>query len=149
MPVINFRLIGRLFFNLKADVKVLYFWTVANNIGAYFEIPVVDMDRAINFYKSLLETELERGTIHDYEMAFFPYEHNGIGVSGALAKGDVYKPSIDGVFLYLQIEDIDAIISKAVNLGSEVLLEKTEAETCFVAEIKDSEGNRICLKQDF
>ena len=119
------------------------------NIGAYFEIPVVDMDRAINFYESLLETELERGKIHDYEMAFFTYEHNGIGVSGALAKGDVYKPSIDGVFLYLQIEDIDAIISKAVNLGSEVLLEKTEAESCFVAEIKDSEGNRICFKQDF
>jgi len=107
------------------------------------------MERAINFYESLLETELERGTIHEYEMAFFPYEHNGVGISGALAKGDVYKPSIDGIFLYLQIEDIDAIISKAVNLGSEVLLEKTEAESCFVAEIKDSEGNRICLKQDF
>ena len=122
---------------------------VRANIGAYFEIPVVDMERAINFYESLLETELERGTIHEYEMAFFPYEHNGVGISGALAKGDVYKPSIDGIFLYLQIEDIDAIISKAVNLGSEVLLEKTEAETCFVAEIKDSEGNRICLKQDF
>jgi predicted enzyme related to lactoylglutathione lyase len=122
---------------------------VRANIGAYFEIPVVDMERAINFYESLLETELERGTIHEYEMAFFPYEHSGVGISGALAKGDVYKPSIDGVFLYLQTEDIDAIISKAVNLGSEVLLEKTEAESCFVAEIKDSEGNRICLKQDF
>ena len=120
-----------------------------SNIGAYFEIPVVDMERAINFYESLLETELERGTIHGYEMAFFPYEHNGVGISGALAKGDVYKPSIEGVFLYLQIEDIDAVISKAVNLGSEVLLAKTEAESCFVAEIKDSEGNRICLKQDF
>ena len=120
-----------------------------SNIGAYFEIPVVDMDRAINFYQSLLEIELERGSIHDYEMAFFPYEHNGVGISGALAKGDVYKPSIEGVFLYIQIDDIDAIISKAVNLGSEVLLEKTEAESCFVAEIKDSEGNRICLKQDF
>jgi predicted enzyme related to lactoylglutathione lyase len=122
---------------------------VRANIGAYFEIPVVDMERAINFYESLLETELERGTMHEYEMAFFPNEHNGVGISGALAKGDVYKPSIDGVFLYLQIEDIDAIISKAVNLGSEVLLEKTEAESCFVAEIKDLEGNRICLKQDF
>ena len=122
---------------------------VRANIGAYFEIPVVDMERAINFYESLLETELERGTIHEYEMVFFPYEHNGVGISGALAKGDVYKPSIDGIFLYLQTEDIDAIISKAVNLGSEVLLEKTEAESCFVAEIKDSEGNRICLKQDF
>ena len=122
---------------------------MANNIGAYFEIPVVDMDRAINFYESLLETELERGTIHDYEMAFFPYEHNGIGVSGALAKGDVYKPSIDGVFLYLKIDDIDLVIRKAVELGSEVLFEKIEADSCFVAEIKDSEGNRICFKQDF
>ena len=118
------------------------------NIGAYFEIPVVNMDRAVDFYQSLLGVKLERGSIHDYEMAFFPYEHNGAGISGALAKGDVYKPSINGVFLYLQIDDIDAIISKAVNLGSEVLLEKTEAESCFVAEIKDSEGNRICLKQD-
>ena len=69
------------------------------NIGAYFEIPVVNMNRAINFYQSLLEIELERGSIHGYEMAFFPYEHNGVGISGALAKGDVYKPSIDGVFL--------------------------------------------------
>ena len=122
---------------------------MANNIGAYFEIPVIDMGRAINFYQTLLGIELEPGSIHGYEMAFFPYENNGVGISGALAKGDVYKPSIDGVFLYLQIDDIDAIISKAINLGSEVLLEKTEAETCFVAEIKDSEGNRICLKQDF
>jgi predicted enzyme related to lactoylglutathione lyase len=122
---------------------------VKANIGAYFEIPVVDMDRAITFYQSLLEIELERGTIHDYEMAFFPFEHNGVGISGALAKGDVYRPSIDGVFLYLQIDDIDALISKAIILGSEILLDKTEAESCFVAEIKDSEGNRICLKQDF
>ena len=122
---------------------------VKANIGAYFEIPVVDMDRAISFYQSLLSIELERGTIHDYEMAFFPFEHNGVGISGALAKGDVYRPSIDGVFLYLQIDDIDALISKAIILGSEILLDKTEAESCFVAEIKDSEGNRICLKQDF
>jgi predicted enzyme related to lactoylglutathione lyase len=122
---------------------------VRANIGAYFEIPVMDMDRAVDFYQSLLGIELERGTIHGYEMAFFPIESKGVGISGALAKGDVYKPSIDGVFLYLKIDDIDLAISKAVELGSEVLLEKIEADSCFVAEIKDSEGNRICLKQDF
>jgi predicted enzyme related to lactoylglutathione lyase len=82
-------------------------------------------------------------------MAFFPYENNGVGISGALSKGDVYKPSIDGVFLYLKTDDIDLAISKAVELGSEVLLDKIEADSCFVAEIKDSEGNRICFKQDF
>ena len=53
--------------------------------------------------------------------------------------------SIDGVFLYLKVDDIDAVIEKANNLGSKILLEKTDADTCFVAEITDSEGNRICL----
>ena len=114
-------------------------------IGAYFEIPVLDMERAIDFYQALLDIEFKRGSIDGYDMAFFPYEADGIGISGALAQGDVYKPSINGVFLYLLVEDIDAVLKKAVELGSKILLEKTKAESHFVAEIKDSEGNRICL----
>ena len=105
---------------------------MANNIGAYFEIPVIDMERAINFYQTLLGIELEPGSIHGYEMAFFPYEDNGVGISGALAKGDVYKPSIDGVFLYLEIDDIDLAISKAVELGSEVLLKFCLMLNCYI-----------------
>ena len=118
---------------------------MASNIGAYFEIPVTDLDRAINFYQLLLDIELERGSIHGYEMAFFPFENNGVGISGALCKGDVYKPSIEGSFIYLFTSDIDGVLSKAVELGSEILFEKTDAGNCFVAEIKDSEGNRICF----
>lgn len=60
-----------------------------NNIGAYFEIPVVNMQRAIDFYQNLFGIEFERGSIHDNEMAFFPHQNNGIGISGALVKGDV------------------------------------------------------------
>jgi predicted enzyme related to lactoylglutathione lyase len=118
---------------------------MASNIGAYFEIPVTDLDRAINFYQLLLGIELERGSIHGYDMAFFPFENNDAGISGALCKGDVYKPSIDGSFIYLFTNDIDEILRKAVELGSEILFEKTDAGKCFVAEIKDSEGNRICF----
>jgi len=118
---------------------------MAVNFGVFFEIPVVDMERAINFSQALLDIELERGSIHGYDMAFFPHHENAVGISGALVQGDVYKPSIDGVFLYLLIDDIDAVLRKAVELGSEILLEKTEAEFCFVAEIQDSEGNRMCL----
>jgi hypothetical protein len=78
-------------------------------------------------------------------MAFFPFENNGAGISGALCKGDVYKPSIEGCFIYLFTSDIDGVLSKAVELGSEILFEKTDAGNCFVAEIKDTEGNRICF----
>lgn len=119
--------------------------SMTTNIGAYFEIPVTDLDRAINFYQLLLGIELERGSIHGYEMAFFPFQKNVAGISGALAKGDVYKPSVDGSFIYLHTDDIDSLLSKAKELGSEILFEKTAAGDCFVAEIKDSEGNRICL----
>ena len=118
---------------------------MTSNIGAYFEIPVTDMDRAINFYQSLLGIELERGSIHGYDMAFFPFENNVGGISGALCKGDVYKPSIDGSFIYLFTSNIDEVLSKAVELGSEIMFEKTYAGNCFVAEIKDTEGNRICF----
>ena len=118
---------------------------MTSNIGAYFEIPVTDLDRAINFYQSLLGIELERGSIHGYDMAFFPFENNGGGISGALCKGDVYKTSIDGSFIYLFTSNIDEVLSKAVELGSEIMFEKTDAGNCFVAEIKDSEGNRICF----
>jgi predicted enzyme related to lactoylglutathione lyase len=118
---------------------------MTSNIGAYFEIPVTDLDRAINFYQSLLGIELERGSIHGYDMAFFPFENNGGGISGALCKGDVYKPSIDGSFIYLFTSNIDEVLSKAAALGSEIMFEKTDAGNCFVAEIKDSEGNRICF----
>ena len=118
---------------------------MASNVGAYFEIPVTDLDRAINFYQLLLDIELERGSIHGYDMAFFPFENNGAGISGALCKGDVYKPSIEGSFIYLFTSDIDGVLSKAVELGSEILFDKTDAGNCFVAEIKDTEGNRICF----
>ena len=118
---------------------------MTSNIGAYFEIPVTDMDRAIDFYQSLLGIELERGSIHGYDMAFFPFETNRVGISGALCKGDVYKPSIEGSFIYLFTSNIDEILSKAVELDSEIMFEKTDAGNCFVAEIKDSEGNRICF----
>ena len=128
--------------------ETLYREGVGTNMGAYFEIPVVDMERAITFYETLLGVELERGSIHGYDMAFFPHEPNGAGISGALAKGDVYKPSIDGAFLYLRTESIDEVLVRAIELGSQVLLEKTVAPSCLVAEIMDSEGNRVCFMQD-
>jgi predicted enzyme related to lactoylglutathione lyase len=121
---------------------------VGANLGAYFEIPVVDMERAIDFYQALMGVEFARGSIHGYEMAFFPHDPHGAGITGALAKGDVYKPCIDGAFLYLRTEAIDEVLTRAIELGSQVLLEKTVATACLVAEITDSEGNRICLMQD-
>ncbi|MEM7660766.1 MAG: VOC family protein [Pseudomonadota bacterium] len=119
-----------------------------SNPVLYFEIPVVDLDRAIAFYEDALALKLSRQTVDGYEMAFFPRDDGKPGASGALAKGDVYRPSRDGALIYFDVADIDAVLRRVIALGSDVLYEKKDiGEAGYVAEFEDSEGNRIALTQ--
>ena len=122
--------------------------TPMSNPVFHFEIPVTDMDRAVAFYQTVFGVALRRDTVDGYEMAFFPRQDDRPGASGALAKGDVYKPTQDGVILYFDVPDIDAVFARSVAAGSRVLYEKTDLGAAgFVGEIEDSEGNRIALTQ--
>ncbi|MEM9845276.1 MAG: VOC family protein, partial [Pseudomonadota bacterium] len=117
-----------------------------NNPVFHFEIAVTDMDRAVAFYQDVLGFELARETVDGYDMAFFPRDDTQPGASGALAKGDVYRPSPDGALIYFDVTDIDKVLSRAVSRGSRILYEKKDiGEAGFVAEFEDSEGNRIAL----
>ena len=117
------------------------------NIGTYFEIPVTNMDRAVDFYSFVFGCEFSKDTIHDCEMAFFPF-NEGAGITGALAKGEVYKPSLEGSLIYLSTEDIEDVMNKVKEKGGCELFPKTEVpELGFSAEFKDCEGNRIALFQ--
>lgn len=114
----------------------------------HFEIPVTDMDRAIAFYEDVFGYRLTHEEVDGYDMAFFPRAGEAPGASGALAKGDVYRPSHDGPVIYFDVPDIDAVIARAEARGSKVLYPKKDiGEAGFVAEIEDSEGNRIALSQ--
>ena len=118
------------------------------NPGVYFEIPVTNLERAVQFYTSVFGFEFERETIHDNEMALFPLDENAPGISGALAKGEIYKPTKEGTLIYLKSKDIDKTLELALNSGGAVLFPKTSnGEWGFVAELEDSEGNRIGLLQ--
>lgn len=118
------------------------------NPVVHFEIPVTDMERAIGFYEAVFGYRLTREEVDGYDMAFFPRADGKPGASGALAKGDVYQPSREGVILYFDVPDIDAVIAKATARGVRVLYAKKDiGDAGFVAEIEDSEGNRIALSQ--
>jgi predicted enzyme related to lactoylglutathione lyase len=120
----------------------------AINPVVHFEIPVTDMDRAVRFYEAVFVVKLERREVDGYDMAFFPRADGRPGASGALAKGDVYKPTKDGAILYFDVLDIDAVIIRAETAGGSLLYPKKDiGEAGFVAEIADSEGNRIALSQ--
>jgi predicted enzyme related to lactoylglutathione lyase len=118
------------------------------NLIAHVEIPVSDLERAMHFYTAVFSVAFgDVVTIHGSRMAYFPFEEGKDGASGALAQGDIYVPSRDGSVVYLSVEDIDDVLSRAVALGSEILFAKTPInDTGFVAEITDSEGNRIAIQ---
>lgn len=114
----------------------------------HFEIPVTDLDRAVAFYEAVFGYRLTRETVDGYEMAFFPRAEGQPGASGALARGDVYRPSHDGPVIYFDVPDIDAVLARAAARGARVLYPRKDIGPAgFVAEIEDSEGNRIALTQ--
>ncbi|ASJ92695.1 glyoxalase [Porphyrobacter sp. CACIAM 03H1] len=118
------------------------------NPVVHFEIPVTDIDRAVAFYEAVFAVKLERREVDGYAMAFFPRADGRPGASGALAQGDVYKPTKDGAILYFDVPDIDAVVARAEARGGAVLYPKKDIGAAgFVAEIADSEGNRIALSE--
>ncbi len=118
------------------------------NPVVYFEIPVTDMNRAIKFYKSVFYFKFEKEVIDKNEMALFPFTEENTGISGALAKGEIYKPTNDGVVIYFNTENIDKTLKMVMENGGQILYPKTsDGNLGFVAEFEDSEGNRIALYQ--
>jgi predicted enzyme related to lactoylglutathione lyase len=120
-----------------------------NNPFVYVEIPVNDMQRAIRFYETVFDMKLTTTIIDNIEMALFPFDEGKSGITGALAKGEIYKPTIDGVLIYLHTDDIDLTLERVIELGGEILYPKTDNGIGFVAEFQDLEGNRIALFQKY
>ncbi|MEM1233786.1 MAG: VOC family protein, partial [Pseudomonadota bacterium] len=79
----------------------------------YFEIPVLDLERAIAFYQTVLGASFERKTVDGHEMAFFQSDDSQPGASGALAQGDGYTPSLNGCLIYFDVGDIDEVLRLA------------------------------------
>jgi uncharacterized protein len=121
---------------------------VHKNPGIYFEIPVTNMQRAKMFYAAVFGYDFVSENIHGNEMVFLPFEKDATGITGALAKGESYKPSKNGSLIYLHVDDIRNTIALALAQGGKELFPRTQAsEYGFVAEIEDLEGNRIGLSE--
>ena len=119
------------------------------NPAVYFEIPVTDLERATHFYEKVFGYTFVREEIHGNQMAHLPFHDKSRGISGSLAKGKTYAPSEQGTLIYLASSDIEDTLKRAQALGSDILFPKTAVGSLgFVAEIKDSEGNRIGLHQE-
>lgn len=121
--------------------------TKKSNPVVYFEIPVSNINRAIKFYKAVFDFDFDLENIDNNEMAMFPFSDENSGISGALAKGEIYKPTKDGVLIYFKTENIDETLRLANSNGGQILYPKTDNGIGLVAEFEDTEGNRIGLYQ--
>lgn len=136
-------------YNPKTTVKktVKNKLTIKSNPVVYFEIPVTEIDRAIKFYNAVFHFEFEKENIDNNEMALFPFANENSGISGALAKGEIYKPTKNGVVIYFKTENIDETLKLATSNGGQILYPITNNGIGLVAELEDTEGNRIALYQ--
>lgn len=112
----------------------------------WFEIPVLDFERAVKFYGELFQFTMPVTEMMGYQMAFFDVERGGIG--GALVKGEGYFPSHRGSLIYLNAEpDLQIVLDRVEDAGGKMLVQKTIlSETLgYFAFITDTEGNKVAL----
>ncbi|WP_167618553.1 VOC family protein [Maribellus sediminis] len=121
-----------------------------NNAVGWFEIPVNNMERAMNFYETVLDLKMQRNQMGPLDMAWFPWQEDGLGSLGSLVyHEEYYKPSADGVLIYLTAHsgDLANELARVEAAGGTVLQPKTKIsdEYGFMALILDTEGNRVAL----
>ncbi len=114
------------------------------NAVHWFEIPALDMDRAVKFNNQVLGYSMAHFTMHNCTMAMFPCE---TGVGGAICKQDDFKPSAQGTLVYLDCgPDLSVALAKIEPAGGKVVMPKTAiGEHGFIALFLDTEGNRVGL----
>lgn len=116
------------------------------NVINFFDIPATDFSRAVSFYKAILGLEITETDMFGTKMGFFP--HDGTNVSGAIVQGADYKPSTDGVVVYLNGgQDLQTILDKVVPNNGKVIVPKTHIspEVGYIGMFIDTEGNKIGL----
>lgn len=127
-------------------------------IVSWFEIPVVDLDRAINFYVKALRLKIEKVEMMGIPMGLF---HRETGIGGVLVLRPVPREEV--TTLYFSTTDISSTLERIENLGGEIILKKTilklstetgqvmiarsfiDNETGYIAKFRDSEGNIMGL----
>jgi hypothetical protein len=126
---------------------------MAGNPAVWFEIPVTDMDRAIAFYETVFGYTLQRQSMPNVDMAWFPMKKDGAGATGTLIKNEeFYMPSKNGTLIYLAAPsgNLSNELERAKAKGAAIVVEKRQIskEYGYMAVIIDSEGNRIALHSE-
>jgi predicted enzyme related to lactoylglutathione lyase len=114
-----------------------------NNRVVWFDIPVVDLDRAARFYAAVLGVGVERATFGDSSIGVI--EHKD-GNGGCLVPGHE-AIAAGGVLIYLNVDGRirDAVDQVVPHGGTVIKTTHPIGPHGFRAVVLDSEGNRVAL----
>lgn len=118
------------------------------NLIAFFEIPAADFRRAIEFYETVLNVELDVVECEDEKMAFFTEDNE---VIGAISYAANFHPSADGTLIHFYCEDLETTLQKVIKKGGSIVIPTTKIEAegkGHFAVFADSEGNHVGLYKD-
>lgn len=123
---------------------------MATSRVGWFEIPVIDMNRAKLFYEQVFGIKIHEEQFGDTKMGWFPSfdDPEAKGSSGSLVQNtSFYIPSANGTLVYFSSPGIDDELQKVEEAGGKVLQKKTliSEDIGFMALFLDTEGNRIAL----
>jgi len=113
----------------------------------WFEIPVLNFERAKQFYSRILDYEMQEMLVNTSRMAFLPSDTE-IGVGGAIIQDEGCVPSSMGTRVYLNGgDDLQVVLSRVEGAGGEIIVQKTNIgnDFGFFALFQDTEGNHIGL----
>lgn len=112
----------------------------------WFEIATNDLERAKKFYNAVFNFEFEFMEMPEMKMYMFNGKQENPGALGAIVNSAQLKPSADGTTIYFFSDDVANELARVTELGGQIVLPKTSiGEHGFIAQIIDTEGNRLGL----
>jgi len=119
---------------------------MANQV-VWFDMPVLNLGRAIQFYSVILNTTVQRQEFPNMPpFGVLPHQEGEVGGCLVSAVGD-QTPSANGPLLYFNVQGRldDAVSQVALNGGQVLQPTHPIGPHGFRAIVLDSEGNRIAL----
>lgn len=132
------------FFNLLGYEYDLPELINRKNVVSWFEIPVLNTERAVKFYSNVFRVKIRE----ENGMFFFPMTKFADGASGSLVKVENNKPTKTGTLIYFYTDNLDKSIKLVLSNGGKLLKVEDIGKYGKYAHVLDTEGNRIGIHME-
>ncbi len=116
----------------------------------WFEIPVINMERAVKFYSAVFEKEVQVFEVDaERTVALMPPGaglDEAIQPQGTLLQVTGFEPSHQGTIVYFDLpESFEMVLERVEAAGGKVTFPKFRIGNGYLATFLDSEGNTVGL----